>query len=174
MYTLFKCCWVQGSGEQLVAGKHFQEALKSVRPSCLRSSLGRTELSLVTWEQIGGLDDVKLKLRQVHEQQRINYTAYNTKIKVCLTGMNWFYFPSPIKEYRVADEIPWGIYSSGSESASWCSALRTSRMCKDDARQGCSQLVSLRLPVCQRCWPLLSLCRRLREGFSAGAFFNIL
>ncbi|XP_036952164.1 spermatogenesis-associated protein 5-like protein 1 [Acanthopagrus latus] len=54
----------KGSGEQLVAGKHFQEALKSVRPSCLRSSLGRTELSLVTWEQIGGLDDVKLKLRQ--------------------------------------------------------------------------------------------------------------
>lgn len=55
--------------------KHFQEALKSVRPSCLRSSLGRTELSLVTWERIGGLDDVKLKLRQVNEQQRINYTA---------------------------------------------------------------------------------------------------
>ncbi|KAM8762720.1 ATPase family gene 2 protein homolog B [Acanthopagrus schlegelii] len=54
----------KGSGEQLVAGKHFQVALKSVRPSCLRSSLGRTELSLVTWEQIGGLDDVKLKLRQ--------------------------------------------------------------------------------------------------------------
>lgn len=54
----------KGSGEQLVGVKHFQEALKSVRPSCLRSSLGRTELSLVTWEQIGGLDDVKLKLRQ--------------------------------------------------------------------------------------------------------------
>lgn len=27
--------------------------------------MGRTELSPVTWEQIGGLDDVKLKLRQV-------------------------------------------------------------------------------------------------------------
>lgn len=66
---------MQGSGEQLVGVKHFQEALKSVRPSCLRSSLGRTELSLVTWERIGGLDDVKLKLRQVNEQQRINYTA---------------------------------------------------------------------------------------------------
>lgn len=66
---------MQGSGEQLVGVKHFQEALKSVRPSCLRSSLGRTELSLVTWEQIGGQDDVKLKLRQVYEQQRINYTA---------------------------------------------------------------------------------------------------
>uniref|UniRef100_A0A3P8RIS6 AFG2 AAA ATPase homolog B n=1 Tax=Amphiprion percula TaxID=161767 RepID=A0A3P8RIS6_AMPPE len=52
------------SGEQSVGMKHFQEALKSVRPSCLRSSLGRTELSPVTWEQIGGLDEVKLKLRQ--------------------------------------------------------------------------------------------------------------
>ncbi|XP_073320040.1 ATPase family gene 2 protein homolog B [Pagrus major] len=54
----------KGSQEQVVGVKHFQEALKSVRPSCLRSSLGRTELSPVTWEQIGGLDDVKLKLRQ--------------------------------------------------------------------------------------------------------------
>lgn len=54
--------------------KHFQEALKLVRPSCLRSSLGRTELSPVLWEQIGGLDDVKLKLQQVNERQRFNYT----------------------------------------------------------------------------------------------------
>ncbi|XP_049907985.1 spermatogenesis-associated protein 5-like protein 1 [Epinephelus moara] len=52
------------SGEQAVGMKHFQEALKVVRPSCLRSSLGRTELSPVSWEQIGGLDEVKLKLRQ--------------------------------------------------------------------------------------------------------------
>ncbi|XP_033473439.2 ATPase family gene 2 protein homolog B [Epinephelus lanceolatus] len=54
----------KGSGEQAVGMKHFQEALKVVRPSCLRSSLGRTELSPVSWEQIGGLDEVKLKLRQ--------------------------------------------------------------------------------------------------------------
>ena len=53
--------------------KHFQEALKLVRPSCLRSSLGRTELSPVQWEQIGGLDEVKLKLQQVNERQRFNY-----------------------------------------------------------------------------------------------------
>lgn len=45
--------------------KHFQEALRSVLPSCLRSSLGRTDLSPVSWEQIGGLNEVKLKLRQV-------------------------------------------------------------------------------------------------------------
>ncbi|KAK9542349.1 hypothetical protein VZT92_000220 [Zoarces viviparus] len=54
----------KGSGEQTVGVKHFHEALKAVRPSCLRSSLGRTELSPTSWEQIGGLDEVKLKLRQ--------------------------------------------------------------------------------------------------------------
>ncbi|XP_056134749.1 spermatogenesis-associated protein 5-like protein 1 [Lampris incognitus] len=54
----------QGSKEQLVGMKHFQEALKTVSPSCLRSSLGRTELSPISWEQIGGLNEVKLKLRQ--------------------------------------------------------------------------------------------------------------
>ncbi|KAM6943561.1 ATPase family gene 2 protein homolog B [Xenentodon cancila] len=54
----------KGSGEQTVDMKHFEEALKVVRPSCLRSSLGRTELSPVLWEQIGGLDEVKMKLRQ--------------------------------------------------------------------------------------------------------------
>ncbi|XP_069561775.1 ATPase family gene 2 protein homolog B isoform X1 [Brachyistius frenatus] len=54
----------KGSGESAVVMKHFQEALKSVRPSCLRSSLGRTDLSPLPWEQIGGLEDIKLKLRQ--------------------------------------------------------------------------------------------------------------
>ncbi|XP_067351997.1 spermatogenesis-associated protein 5-like protein 1 [Channa argus] len=54
----------KGSGEQAVDMKHFQEALKFVRPSCLRTSLGRTDPSLITWDQIGGLDEVKLKLRQ--------------------------------------------------------------------------------------------------------------
>ncbi|XP_029354320.1 ATPase family gene 2 protein homolog B [Echeneis naucrates] len=54
----------KGSGKPVVCMKHFQEALKLVRPSCLRSSLGRTELSPVSWEQIGGLEEVKLKLRQ--------------------------------------------------------------------------------------------------------------
>lgn len=67
---------LQGSGEKLVSMHHFQEALKVVRPSCLRSSLGRTELSPVSWEQIGGLDDVKLKLRQVFKQQCL------TRIKI--------------------------------------------------------------------------------------------
>lgn len=60
-------CGLQGSGELAVDMKHFQEALKSVRPSCLRSSLGRADLSPVSWDQIGGLDDIKLKLRQVNQ-----------------------------------------------------------------------------------------------------------
>lgn len=55
---------VKGSGQQGVGSKHFQEALRSVRPSCLRSSLGRTEFSPVLWDQIGGLEEVKLKLKQ--------------------------------------------------------------------------------------------------------------
>ncbi|XP_047437589.1 spermatogenesis-associated protein 5-like protein 1 [Mugil cephalus] len=54
----------KGSGQQTVSIKHFQEALKSVGPSCLRSSLGRTDVSPVSWAQIGGLEEVKLKLRQ--------------------------------------------------------------------------------------------------------------
>lgn len=44
---------------------HFYEALKKVQPSCLRSSIGLTDYKPITWEQIGGLDDVKLKLKQV-------------------------------------------------------------------------------------------------------------
>lgn len=54
----------KGSGEQEVTLNHFYEALKTVGPSCLRSSLGRTDLAPVSWEHIGGLDQVKLKLRQ--------------------------------------------------------------------------------------------------------------
>ncbi|CAL8404001.1 unnamed protein product [Boreogadus saida] len=54
----------QRSGGQEIDMSHFQQALKTVLPSCLRSSLGRTDLAPVSWEQIGGLQDVKLKLIQ--------------------------------------------------------------------------------------------------------------
>ncbi|KAJ0001624.1 hypothetical protein NQD34_001420 [Periophthalmus magnuspinnatus] len=54
----------KGSGEQTVIMKHFTEALKIVGPSCLRGSLGQIDLAPVSWDQIGGLNDVKLKLRQ--------------------------------------------------------------------------------------------------------------
>ncbi|KAL3065763.1 hypothetical protein OYC64_015833 [Pagothenia borchgrevinki] len=54
----------KSSGEQVVGMQHFQEALKAVGPSCLRGSLGKTELCPLSWDQIGGLDEVKLKLKQ--------------------------------------------------------------------------------------------------------------
>ncbi|XP_038652669.1 LOW QUALITY PROTEIN: spermatogenesis-associated protein 5-like protein 1 [Scyliorhinus canicula] len=42
----------------------FHEALRIVQPSCLRSSIGLTDFRPVQWDQIGGLDQVKLKLKQ--------------------------------------------------------------------------------------------------------------
>lgn len=43
----------------------FYEALKKIRPSSFRSSIGLSDFKPVTWDQIGGLEDVKLKLKQV-------------------------------------------------------------------------------------------------------------
>lgn len=47
--------------------QHFLRALRHVQPSCLRSSIGATDFKPISWEQIGGLEDVKLKLKQVKE-----------------------------------------------------------------------------------------------------------
>ncbi|GAA6082616.1 spermatogenesis-associated protein 5-like protein 1, partial [Tachysurus ichikawai] len=56
---------VQSGGEDgKVRMEHFLKALRLVPPSCLRSSVGVAEFKPVTWEQIGGLEEVKLKLRQ--------------------------------------------------------------------------------------------------------------
>ncbi|XP_010889583.4 spermatogenesis-associated protein 5-like protein 1 isoform X1 [Esox lucius] len=57
-------CNTQGSGEQAITMDHFLSALKTVRPSCLRGSLGQTDLPDISWGQIGGLEEVKLKLKQ--------------------------------------------------------------------------------------------------------------
>ncbi|XP_063044429.1 spermatogenesis-associated protein 5-like protein 1 [Engraulis encrasicolus] len=54
----------EGCDGKAIEMQHFHEALKRVQPSCLRSSIGLTDYKPVTWEQIGGLDDVKLKLKQ--------------------------------------------------------------------------------------------------------------
>lgn len=43
----------------------FQEAFKKIQPSSFRSEIGLNECKPITWEQIGGLEDVKLKLKQV-------------------------------------------------------------------------------------------------------------
>ncbi|KAL2088904.1 hypothetical protein ACEWY4_015803 [Coilia grayii] len=54
----------EGSDGKAIEMHHFHEALKRVQPSCLRSSIGLTDYKPVSWEQIGGLADVKLKLKQ--------------------------------------------------------------------------------------------------------------
>uniref|UniRef100_A0A8C4XI13 AFG2 AAA ATPase homolog B n=1 Tax=Erpetoichthys calabaricus TaxID=27687 RepID=A0A8C4XI13_ERPCA len=54
----------QVTGSPEINMKHFHEALKRVYPSCLRSSVGLTDFKPITWEHIGGLEDVKLKLKQ--------------------------------------------------------------------------------------------------------------
>lgn len=43
----------------------FLEAFKKIQPSSFRSVIGLTDIKPVGWEQIGGLEDVKLKLKQV-------------------------------------------------------------------------------------------------------------
>ncbi|XP_041081689.1 spermatogenesis-associated protein 5-like protein 1 isoform X2 [Polyodon spathula] len=54
----------QDSESHLIRMSNFLEALKKVHPSCLRSSIGQTDFRPVAWEHIGGLEDVKLKLKQ--------------------------------------------------------------------------------------------------------------
>ncbi|NXX36339.1 SPA5L protein, partial [Nicator chloris] len=50
--------------ETMINMGDFQEAFKKIQPSSFRSAVGLTECKPVTWEQIGGLEDVKLKLKQ--------------------------------------------------------------------------------------------------------------
>ncbi|XP_008942367.1 PREDICTED: spermatogenesis-associated protein 5-like protein 1, partial [Merops nubicus] len=52
------------SAETVINTADFQEAFKKIQPSSFRSAIGLTECKPVTWEQIGGLEDVKLKLKQ--------------------------------------------------------------------------------------------------------------
>ncbi|XP_010122695.1 PREDICTED: spermatogenesis-associated protein 5-like protein 1, partial [Chlamydotis macqueenii] len=52
------------STETVINMADFQEAFKKIQPSSFRSAIGLTECKPVTWEQIGGLEDVKLKLKQ--------------------------------------------------------------------------------------------------------------
>ncbi|CAM5087446.1 unnamed protein product [Natator depressus] len=52
------------SVHMLINMADFHEAFKKIQPSSFRSSVGLTDFKPVTWEQIGGLEDVKLKLKQ--------------------------------------------------------------------------------------------------------------
>ncbi|KAM9321534.1 ATPase family gene 2 protein homolog B [Gastrophryne carolinensis] len=54
----------QDNHRNLVTKEHFYEAFKKIRPSTARSAVGQVEFKPVYWEQIGGLDDVKLLLKQ--------------------------------------------------------------------------------------------------------------
>ncbi|XP_053321111.1 ribosome biogenesis protein SPATA5L1 [Spea bombifrons] len=54
----------QSCEDNLVNRMHFSEAFKKIRPSTARSSIGQVEFKPVYWEQIGGLDDIKLLLKQ--------------------------------------------------------------------------------------------------------------
>ncbi|XP_043072830.1 spermatogenesis-associated protein 5-like protein 1 isoform X2 [Puntigrus tetrazona] len=54
----------QGEARETVSMQHFLRAMRSVQPSCLRSRLGATDFRAIGWEQIGGLDHVKLQLKQ--------------------------------------------------------------------------------------------------------------
>ncbi|XP_061451267.1 ATPase family gene 2 protein homolog B isoform X3 [Rhineura floridana] len=53
----------------------FYQALKKIQPSSVRGGVGLTDFKPVTWDQIGGLEDVKLKLKQVFRQARTNTPA---------------------------------------------------------------------------------------------------
>ncbi|XP_021263613.1 spermatogenesis-associated protein 5-like protein 1 isoform X1 [Numida meleagris] len=52
------------SAEVVITMADFQEAFRKIQPSSFRSAIGLKECKPVTWEQIGGLEDVKLKLKQ--------------------------------------------------------------------------------------------------------------
>ncbi|NWH76001.1 SPA5L protein, partial [Piaya cayana] len=62
MQAVFRSSW--DSSEMMISMAHFQEAFKKIQPSSYRSAVGLTECKPVPWEQIGGLEDVKLKLKQ--------------------------------------------------------------------------------------------------------------
>ncbi|XP_077620606.1 ATPase family gene 2 protein homolog B isoform X3 [Crocuta crocuta] len=50
----------------------FLEAFKKIQPSSFRSVIGLTDIKPVDWEQIGGLEDAKLKLKQLELQEIFN------------------------------------------------------------------------------------------------------
>ncbi|XP_075714155.1 ATPase family gene 2 protein homolog B [Rhinoderma darwinii] len=50
-----------------VRRKHFYDAFKKIRPTSARSAVGQVEFKPVYWDQIGGLEDIKLLLKQCIE-----------------------------------------------------------------------------------------------------------
>ncbi|XP_075064050.1 ATPase family gene 2 protein homolog B isoform X2 [Mixophyes fleayi] len=54
----------QDNQVNLVSRGHFYEAFKKIRPASARSAIGQVEFKPIYWEQIGGLEDIKLLLKQ--------------------------------------------------------------------------------------------------------------
>ncbi|XP_068962050.1 ATPase family gene 2 protein homolog B [Petaurus breviceps papuanus] len=54
----------KNSENPVIDAADFFEAFKKIQPSSYRSFIGLTDVKPVSWEQIGGLEDVKLKLKQ--------------------------------------------------------------------------------------------------------------
>ncbi|XP_053091087.1 spermatogenesis-associated protein 5-like protein 1 [Pangasianodon hypophthalmus] len=71
-----------GGEEGKVLMEHFVKALRLVPPSCLRSSVGVAEFQPVSWERIGGLEEVKLRLRQSVEWP-MKYPEAFVRMGVC-------------------------------------------------------------------------------------------
>ncbi|KAM4832097.1 ATPase family gene 2 protein homolog B isoform X2 [Urocitellus parryii] len=59
----------------LIDETDFLEAFKKIQPSSFRSVIGLMDIKPIDWEQIGGLEDVKRKLKQVFRQARANTPA---------------------------------------------------------------------------------------------------
>lgn len=57
--------FLQNQDTPMIDETDFLEAFKKIQPSSFRSVIGLMDIKPVGWEQIGGLEDVKLKLKQV-------------------------------------------------------------------------------------------------------------
>ncbi|XP_066132637.1 ATPase family gene 2 protein homolog B isoform X2 [Saccopteryx bilineata] len=55
---------LQKQDNPMIDDTDFLEAFKKIQPSSFRSVIGLMDIKPVGWEQIGGLEDVKLKLKQ--------------------------------------------------------------------------------------------------------------
>ena len=58
----------QNQDNPMIDETDFLDAFKKIQPSSFRSVIGLMDIKPVGWEQIGGLEDVKLKLKQVRER----------------------------------------------------------------------------------------------------------
>lgn len=63
--SAFLGAFLQNQDSPMIDETDFFEAFKKIQPSSFRSVIGLMDIKPVSWEQIGGLEDVKLKLKQV-------------------------------------------------------------------------------------------------------------